>query len=124
MRLIKQASKLFLALTLVVILTITNTRAVFAQNINVGYTYLAEVDTNLGNEVKASVKKAQGKVQETYGNVTGDREAQIEGKVNQAEGAIRTTQGGLEWDIEGKTRQAENNIRRYQARDGKPDNLK
>ncbi|MBW4572233.1 MAG: CsbD family protein [Tolypothrix carrinoi HA7290-LM1] len=68
------------------ILTITNARGVLAETIHVNssYTYLAQASTDLGDQVKANLKKAQGKAQETYGNITGDRKAQIEGKVNQA----------------------------------------
>ena len=87
---------------------------------------LATANVNLGQQVKATSEKATGKVQETIGNVTGDRETQIEGKVKQAEGNIRANPSDFggnktdklsEWEIEGKTQQAESNIRRYQARD-------
>ncbi|MBW4506936.1 MAG: CsbD family protein [Scytonematopsis contorta HA4267-MV1] len=93
----------------------------FVDNVSVAFATThaqtqVESTPDLGNAVKGNIKKAQGKIQETYGNATGDRNAQIEGKVNQAEGEIRLTQGGSEWDIEGKTRQAENNIHRYQSR--------
>lgn len=126
MKLIQAVSKLLLGVTLTIILTFTNAAGVLAQTINVSQisNYLAEVNTDLGNQVKGNLKKVEGKAQETYGNITGDRENQVQGKVKQAEGEIRLTQEGDKWDIEGKSRQAENNIRRYQSRDNKANNLK
>ena len=87
---------------------------------------IATANTNLGEQIKATTEKASGKVQETIGNITGDRETQIEGKVKQAEANIRAfpsdfgghkTDRLSESEIVGKTQQAESNIRRYQARD-------
>ena len=87
---------------------------------------IATANTNLGEQIKATTEKASGKVQETIGNITGDRQTQIEGKVKQAEGNIRAVPsdfGGHKTDrlseseIAGKTQQAESNILRYHARD-------
>ena len=116
MKFIQQVSKILLVSALAMILFVGNVNAAFAN------TYSGtqvEKKSDLGNAVKGNLKKAEGKAQELYGNATGDRSTQVEGKVNQAEGEIRLTQGGSEWDIEGKTRQAENNIERYQARESK-----
>jgi uncharacterized protein YjbJ (UPF0337 family) len=125
MKLIQPASKLLLILALGIFLTFTNPVNVLAQSIDASQSkiYLAEVNPDLGNKVKGNLQKAQGKTQETLGNISGDREDQVEGKAKQAEGEIRITQGGSESEIEGKFRQAENNIRRYQARDAKASNL-
>lgn len=124
MKSIQKACSLLLGLTLVMIMTITNVGGVFAPSYDSPSYILAEADTNTGNQVKGNVQKAQGKVQEIYGNVTGDRENQVQGKAKQAEGEIRLTQGGSESEIEGKARQAENNIYRYQSRDDKATNVK
>jgi len=40
---------------------------------------------NLEKRVEATAKNIEGKVQEAIGNITGDPEAQAEGKVKQAE---------------------------------------
>jgi len=40
---------------------------------------------NLENRVEATAKNIEGKVQEAIGNITGDPEAQAEGKVKQVE---------------------------------------
>ncbi|MEA5575689.1 CsbD family protein [Anabaena sp. UHCC 0451] len=40
---------------------------------------------NLENRVKATAKNIEGKVQEAVGNVTGDPQAQAEGKEKQIE---------------------------------------
>ena len=118
-RLIRQS---LIVISLVLTLTFANGVSVMALSLN----SLATANVNLGQQVKATSEKATGKVQETIGNVTGDRETQIEGKVKQAEGNIRANPSDFggnktdklsEWEIEGKTQQAESNIRRYQARD-------
>ena len=118
--------KVVMVTVLMLTLTFANAASMLAFSITNSATasYFAEV--NLGDKLKGSVEKASGKVQETVGNITGDRETQIEGKVKQAEGGIRSVPsdfGGNKTDrltqaeIEGKTQQAESNIRRYQARD-------
>ncbi len=78
------------------------------------------------NSLDGAIEKAEGKVQQVIGNLKGDREAQIAGKVKQAEGNIRATDPSnpSEAEIEGKTQQAESNIRRYQTPDHKSSNLK
>ncbi|MBE9009216.1 CsbD family protein [Pseudanabaenaceae cyanobacterium LEGE 13415] len=72
---------------------------------------------SLGNKVKGTVEQVQGKTQEAVGNLSGDRETQIRGKVKQAEGQIRSVPGGAnsEAEVIGKSQQAESNIRRYQS---------
>lgn len=133
MRLIAQIRQILIATTLVVVLTFTNAVSVLAQPLSISPSEIQVATTDLGQQAKASAKKVEGKVQETVGNVTGDRETQIEGKVKQAEGDIRAvpsdgfgnpTDKLSETEIEGKTQQAESNIRRFQARDGKATNLK
>jgi uncharacterized protein YjbJ (UPF0337 family) len=114
MKFIQQVSKILLVSVLAIICFVGSVSPAFASTHS---QTSVESTSDLGNAVKGNIKKAQGKIQETYGNATGDRSTQVEGKVNQAEGEIRLTQGGSEWDIEGKTRQAENNIERYQARE-------
>ncbi len=78
------------------------------------------------NIFKGAPEKIEGKVRQTVGNFTGDRELQIEGKVKQAEGNIRASDPSnpSEAEIEGKTQQAESNIRRYQTPDHKSTDLK
>lgn len=46
---------------------------------------------SLEDKVKATAKNIEGKIQETYGNVTGDPKDQAEGKAKQAEAKIRHT---------------------------------
>ncbi len=116
MKFIQKLSKVLLVSALAIILFVGNVSTAFANTYSETQ---AENSAPLGNAVKGNIKKAQGKVQEIYGNATGDRSTQVEGKVNQAEGEIRLTHGGSESDIEGRTRQAENNIERYQAREVK-----
>lgn len=118
MRFFQQISKILLVSALAMILFVGNVSAA-ANTISETQTVVTQTENSpsLGKAVKGNIKKAQGKVQEIYGNATGDRSTQVEGKVNQAEGEIRLTHGGSESDIEGRTRQAENNIERYQARE-------
>ncbi len=116
MKFIQKLSQILLVSALAMILFVGSVSAAYA---NTHSETQVENSAPLGNAVKGNIKKAQGKVQEIYGNATGERTAQVEGKVNQAEGEIRLTHGGSESDIEGRTRQAENNIERYQAREVK-----
>lgn len=124
MKMIQQASKLILAFTLALILSLSNAVSVLAEtnSLNQTFTLLAEANSNIGQQLKGNLQKSQGKIEETYGNITGDRDAQVAGKAKQAEGEIRVTQDAPEPEIEGKARQAENNIYRYQSRERKATN--
>ncbi len=110
-----------MALILAVVLTITFTMDVFAQPVTLVPNHLAVMNT-----LKGTTQKIEGKVQETIGNLNGDRETQIEGKVKQAEGDIRASvpRKPSEAELERKIQQAESNIRRYQSSDRKAVNLK
>jgi uncharacterized protein YjbJ (UPF0337 family) len=46
---------------------------------------------SLKDKAKATAKNIEGKLQETYGNVTGDPKDQAEGKAKQAEARVRHT---------------------------------
>lgn len=116
--------KISLVFCLSLFLLVANTNQARIELLNPAHGVIAA--TGLSNQVKGSLQQAGGKVQESVGNLTGDRETQIEGKVKQAEGDIRTTPsdpGGHptadnpEAVVVGKTQQAESNIRRFQARD-------
>jgi uncharacterized protein YjbJ (UPF0337 family) len=108
------------ALALSFCLTLGYANNVFAQPITPSSQLLA------ANIFKGAPEKIEGKVRQTVGNFTGDRELQIEGKVKQAEGNIRASDPSnpSEAEIEGKTQQAESNIRRYQTPDHKSTDLK
>ncbi|OKH47276.1 hypothetical protein NIES2101_23705 [Calothrix sp. HK-06] len=123
MKLVKRASQFLLVAFLAVIIAIGNVGAAFASTLEAGNVYIANNSVGLGNQVKGTVQKAQGKAQETYGNLTGDRDTQVQGKAKQAEGEIRTTYPISETEIEGQARQAENNIYRYQTSENKEDKL-
>lgn len=123
MKLLQRVSQVLLVSFLMVIIAIGNVGAAFANTVEAGSVYIADNSVGLGNKVKGTVQKAQGKAEETYGNFTGDRDTQVEGKAKQAEGEIRITQPGSESEIEGKAKQAENNIYRYQTSDKKEDKL-
>lgn len=43
------------------------------------------------NRTKATTKKVEGKIEETAGDLTGNREAQAKGKAKQVEGDVRNT---------------------------------
>jgi uncharacterized protein YjbJ (UPF0337 family) len=75
----------------------------------------------VGQEVSGYVESLQGKAQEIKGNLTGDREDQIRGKVRQAEGNIRLSQPNS--DVAAKTQKAEQDIRVRQARPESAGNL-
>ena len=133
MRLITRIRQILIATTLMVILTFANAIDVLAQPLSMSFSNIHLATTDLGQQAKASAKKIEGKVQETVGNITGERETQIEGKVKQAEGDIRAVPSDgfgnpsdklSEVEIEGKTQQAESNIRRFQSPDNKATNLK
>jgi len=110
-----------LVLILAVVLTINCTMDVFAQPVTLVPNHLAVM-----NMLKETNQKIEGKIQETMGNLSGDREMQIEGKVKQAEGDIRSAvpRKPSESELERKIQQAESNIRRYQSPDRKAVNLK
>ncbi|WP_088894977.1 CsbD family protein [Leptolyngbya ohadii] len=44
---------------------------------------------SLEERAKAAAKNVEGKVQEAIGNLTGDEQAQVEGKAKQAEAELR-----------------------------------
>jgi uncharacterized protein YjbJ (UPF0337 family) len=46
---------------------------------------------SLQDRVKATAKNIEGKVQEAIGDITGDRQDQIEGKEKQVEARVRHT---------------------------------
>jgi uncharacterized protein YjbJ (UPF0337 family) len=125
MKLVKKVSKILFVSFLAVIIIFGNTGAYAAntQHLKANGIYVADNSVDLGNAVKGNLKKAEGKIQETYGNLKGDRDLQVEGKANQAEGEIRLTQPSSESEIEGKAKQAENNIYRYQTTNKKENNI-
>lgn len=124
MNLIQKTRKFLATLALVLVLAVAAlgsfmTQPSFATSLNSDRAVSTQTDrtTNqFGQQVKGSVEKAQGKTQELYGNVTGDREAQVKGKTKQAEGGIRTTQPNS--NVGAKTIKAERDIRARQARSG------
>jgi len=46
---------------------------------------------SIEDRAKATSKKVEGKVEETAGDLTGNKEAQAKGKAKQAEGDMRNT---------------------------------
>jgi uncharacterized protein YjbJ (UPF0337 family) len=46
---------------------------------------------SLKDKAKATAKNIEGKIQETYGDVTGDPKNQAEGKAKQVEASIKHT---------------------------------
>lgn len=44
---------------------------------------------SLKNKAEATAKNIEGKIQETYGNVTGDSKNQIAGKAKQVEASVK-----------------------------------
>jgi uncharacterized protein YjbJ (UPF0337 family) len=50
---------------------------------------------SLEERVKATAKNIEGKAQEVIGNVTGDQQAQVEGKAKQAEAEMRHAKENL-----------------------------
>ena len=47
------------------------------------------------NRVEGAARNVGGKFQEAVGNLTGDADTQIRGKVNQAAGRVQNAAGGL-----------------------------
>ena len=108
-----------IALVLAVVLTLGYTIDVFAQPINLGFGQLFATNTFEG-----TAEKVEGKIQETFGNLKGDREQQVRGKVKQTEGAIRSAPGmKSEAEIRDQTKQVEGNVRQYQTEDRQAGNL-
>ncbi|MFM9263863.1 CsbD family protein [Tychonema sp. BBK16] len=61
------------------------------------------------DRAKAIGKNVEGKVQEVFGNITGNKKDQVEGKAKQAEAAARHAAEDLKnavKDITGKTKKA------------------
>jgi len=54
---------------------------------------------SLEERAKATGKNIEGKLQETAGNVTGDREDQAKGKVKQGEGEVRHTKEDIKDNV-------------------------
>jgi uncharacterized protein YjbJ (UPF0337 family) len=113
--LFQQVRRVLIAVVLGLVLTLANVMS--AQP-----SWAASSQTNeLGEEVTGFVQSLQGKTQEMKGNLTGDREDQIRGKVRQAEGNIRLSQPNS--DVAAKTQKAEQDIRARQARPESAGNL-
>jgi uncharacterized protein YjbJ (UPF0337 family) len=109
-----------IALLLALVLTLTQTIDVFARPIDLGFSQLLATNTFEG-----TAEKVEGKIQETFGNLKGDREHQVRGKVKQAEGAIRSAPGmRSEAEIRDQTKQVEGNVRKYQTDDRQAGDLK
>jgi uncharacterized protein YjbJ (UPF0337 family) len=114
--LIQQVRKVFIAVVLGLVLTLGH--GVSAQP---SWASVSQNNSELGEEVTGFVQSLQGKTQEIKGNLTGDREDQIRGKVRQAEGNIRLSQPNS--DVAAKTQKAERDIRARQARPESAGNL-
>jgi uncharacterized protein YjbJ (UPF0337 family) len=100
-----------IAFLLAVALTLVQSIDVFAQPIDLEFSQLLATNTFEG-----TAEKVEGKIQETFGNLKGDREQQVRGKVKQAEGAIRSAPGmKSEAEIRDQTKQVEGNVRKYQT---------
>jgi uncharacterized protein YjbJ (UPF0337 family) len=109
-----------IALLLAVALTFGHAIDVFAQPINLGFSQLLATNTFEG-----TAEKVEGKIQETFANLKGDRENQVRGKVKQAEGAIRSAPGmKSEAEIRDQTKQVEGNVRKYQTDDRQAGDIK
>jgi uncharacterized protein YjbJ (UPF0337 family) len=54
---------------------------------------------SLEEKAKAAAKNVEGKVQEAYGNATGDPEHQAAGKMKQAEANVRNAKEDVKDDI-------------------------
>jgi uncharacterized protein YjbJ (UPF0337 family) len=107
--LLQQIRRVLSAVVLGLVLTLTN--VALAQP---SFAASSQNSNELGQEVTGFVQSLQGKTQEIKGNLTGDREDQIRGKVRQAEGNIRLSQPHS--DVAAKTQKAEKDIRARQAR--------
>lgn len=56
-------------------------------------------DENIG---KGSMDKVTGKVQESWGKLTGDKQTEVKGKMRQAEGSVREGVGDAERNLDDK----------------------
>lgn len=54
---------------------------------------------SLEERAKAVAKNIEGKVQEAVGNVTGDQQAQVEGRAKQAEAEMRHAKEDVKDDV-------------------------
>ncbi|MBD1862008.1 MULTISPECIES: CsbD family protein [Trichocoleus] len=116
MNLLQQIRRVLTAVVLGLVLTLAN--VAFAQP---SLAASNQGGNEVGQEVTGFVQSLQGKTQEIKGNLTGDREDQIRGKVRQAEGNIRLSQPNS--DVGAKTQKAEQDIRARQARPESAGNL-
>ena len=82
MNLFSQFRKFFLVISLVLFLGIFTA---FTSEVSLAQTQIA---TTM-NRVEATTKNIEGKVQETFGNVTGNKKDQFMGKAKQAESKVR-----------------------------------
>ena len=82
MNLFSQVRKFFLIISLVFCLGIFTA---FTSEVSLAQTQIA---TTM-NRVEATTKNIEGKVQETFGNVTGNKKDQFMGKAKQAESKVR-----------------------------------
>jgi uncharacterized protein YjbJ (UPF0337 family) len=114
--LLQQVRRVLTAVVLGLVLTLAN--VALAQP---SFAASSQGSNQVGQEVSGYVESLQGKAQEIKGNLTGDREDQIRGKVRQAEGNIRLSQPNS--DVAAKTQKAEQDIRVRQARPESAGNL-
>jgi uncharacterized protein YjbJ (UPF0337 family) len=114
--LFQQVRKVLIAVVLGLVLSLAN-----VVSVQPSWAASSQSNNELGEEVAGFVESLQGKTQEIKGNLTGDREDQIRGKVRQAEGNIRLTQPNS--DVAAKTQKAEQDIRASQARPESAGNL-
>jgi len=114
--LLQHVRKVLIAVVLGLVLTLAN-----GIGTQPSWAAASPRNNELGEEVTGFVQSLQGKTQEIKGNLTGDREDQIRGKVRQAEGNIRLSQPNS--DVAAKTQKAEQDIRARQARPESAGNL-
>jgi uncharacterized protein YjbJ (UPF0337 family) len=75
-----------------------------------------EIAWGFGNRAEATAKEVEGKVQESVGNLTGDRQDEIMGKAKQAQGQVRNAAEDVKTsiqdnvDLEGRAKAVQKNV--------------
>jgi uncharacterized protein YjbJ (UPF0337 family) len=88
---------LMMAIAVTANLGLVSQSAQAATSVNIVPTQIA---WGFGNRAEATAKEVEGKVQESVGNVTGDRQDEIMGKAKQAQGQVRNAAEDVKTSIQ------------------------
>ncbi|MFO8037905.1 MAG: CsbD family protein [Sodalinema sp.] len=116
---LRKITQFLLSAGLMMAIAVTGNLALSSQNAQAATSAnltTTEIAWGFGNRAEATAKEVEGKVQESVGNVTGDRQDEIMGKAKQAQGQVRNAAEDVKTSIqdnvglEGRAKAVQKNV--------------